>query len=32
MFEVRFSNERLITASGLSIAGLLLGRTQLGMG
>jgi hypothetical protein len=29
MFEVRFSNERLITASGLSIVGLLLNRTQL---
>ena len=29
MFEVRFSNERLITASGLSIVGLLLKRTQL---
>lgn len=29
MFEVRFSNERLITASGLSLAGLVLKRTQL---
>jgi hypothetical protein len=29
MFEVRFSDERLITASGLSIVGLLLKRTQL---
>jgi hypothetical protein len=29
MFEVRFSNERLITASGLSIVGLLLKRTNL---
>lgn len=29
MFEVRFSNERLITASGLSIVGMLLKRTQL---
>lgn len=29
MYEVRFSNERLITASGLSLAGLLLRRTQL---
>lgn len=29
MFEVRFSDERLITASGLSIAGLLLNRTKL---
>ena len=29
MFEVRFSDERLITASGLSIVGLLLNRTQL---
>jgi hypothetical protein len=29
MFEVRYSDERLITASGLSIAGLLLRRTQL---
>jgi hypothetical protein len=29
MFEVRFSDEPLITASGLSIVGLLLKRTQL---
>jgi len=29
MYEIRFSNERLITASGLSVAGLLLGRTRL---
>ena len=29
MFEVRFSDERLITASGLSIVGLLLNRTRL---
>lgn len=29
MYDVRFSNERLITASGLSLAGLLLKRTQL---
>lgn len=29
MFELRFSNERLITASGLSIVGLLLNRIQL---
>jgi len=29
MYAVRFSNERLITTSGLSLAGLLLRRTQL---
>jgi hypothetical protein len=29
MYEIRFSNERLITASGLSVAGLLLRRTRL---
>ncbi len=29
MYEVRFSNERLITASGLSVAGLLLRRARL---